>query len=62
MGTELEPTKMVEVVLREVFNYEDKEVIKEERIIFLRECKVEKLKSDPGLLGDLLRKTSLKNP
>ena len=58
MGTETESTKMIEIILREVFNYENKEIVKEERIIFLRECKIEELMKDKGLLGDLLRKSS----
>lgn len=50
--------KTIEIILREVSNYESKEVIKEERIIFLRPHKLEELMKDKGLLGELLRESS----
>lgn len=47
--------KTVEIILREVSGYENKEVMIEKRIVFLRQYKIEELKRDTGLLGDLLR-------
>lgn len=47
--------KTIEIILREIHNYENKEIVEERRIVFLKQYKIEELKKDTGLLGELLR-------
>ena len=47
----------IEIVLRKIENHENKEVVKERRLIFLSQHKINELKKDKGLLGELLRET-----
>lgn len=45
----------IEIILRKLSNFENREVVKETRIIFLRKYKIEELANDKGLLGELIR-------
>lgn len=47
--------KTIEIILKEVKNDDRVEVVKEERIIFLKYWKLEELKKDKGIIGELLR-------
>ena len=44
----------IEIILRNISNEEKGEIATEKRYIFSQSYKVDKLKKDPGLLGEIL--------
>ena len=46
--------KTIEIVLKEI-DQDSNKIVGEERIFFLNEHKIKKLRKDKGLLGELLR-------